>query len=150
MVYFLKVFVQASRLLYTYDKETVLGRGVKKLSKKKSKNKNNVVKNNETENGSIWGSLQLNNQVSDYDIWEVYHDKDATAFLSLYNSPTSTDTIRVNAFRKDGSYLFFDVPPGNTSSGTIDHADRINVSRVNHGSVEGRFYLDVRFHSSKK
>jgi hypothetical protein len=122
----------------------------RKLSKKKKcKKKNNEVRKNEKENGNICGNLELNNQVSNLDIWEVYHDKNATVFLSLDNSPTSTDTIRVRAYRKDGSFLFFNVPPGNTSSGTIDHADRINVSRVNRGSIEGRFCLDVRFHSSK-
>jgi hypothetical protein len=131
----------------------VHGRGVKKVSKKKKckKNKNDECKKKKVaqESGNICGNLQLNSQVSNLDIWEAYNEKDVTVFLSVYNSPASTDSIRVRAFRTDGSFLFFNVPPGNTGSGTVDHADRINVSRVNNGSIEGRFSLDINLHSSQ-
>ncbi|WP_099361459.1 S-Ena type endospore appendage [Fredinandcohnia onubensis] len=123
------------------------------MSKKKKckKNKNDECKKKKVaqESGNICGNIQLNNQVTDLDIWEAYNEKDVTVFLSVYNSPASTDSIRVRAFRTDGSFLFFNVPPGNTSSGTVDHADLINVSRVNNGSIEGRFSLDINLHSSQ-
>ncbi len=151
LVYFLKVFVQASKLSDTYDKEIVFGRGVRKLSKKKKcKNKEVEVIKHEEETGTVCGNLQLNNQVRSLDIWEGYHEKDATVFVSVYNSPTSTGSIRVEAFRQDGSSLFFNVPPGNTGSGTVDHAERINVSRTNQGSIDGRYSLDINLHSSRE
>ncbi|WP_438824593.1 hypothetical protein [Bacillus sp. JJ1521] len=91
------------------------------------------------------GNLQLTNQVSSLNIWEVFHEKDATVFVSVYNSPTSTDSIMVQAFRKDGSTLFFNVPPGNTSTDMVDRAEQFKVSRVNRGTIEGRFSLNVTF-----
>ncbi|MEH7225357.1 S-Ena type endospore appendage [Bacillus sp. JJ1566] len=118
--------------------------------KKKTPQKNNVFRKLEKDSGNITGDLQLNNQVPSLDIWEVYHEKDATVFVSVHNSSASTDSITVRAFRKDGTTLFFNVPPGNTSSGTVDQAELIRVSRINQSTIEGKFSLDVRLSSSKE
>lgn len=117
--------------------------------KKKCKKHESDVTKPENESGNICGNLQLNNQVPSLDIWEVFHEKDATVFVSVYNNPMSTASLFVQAFREDGSTLFFNVPPGNTSSGTVDRAEMIRVSRVNQGIIEGRFSLDVIINSSK-
>ncbi|WP_449537648.1 S-Ena type endospore appendage [Ferdinandcohnia sp. Marseille-Q9671] len=118
------------------------------MSDKKKKNKKHKVDEKKCDCGTICGNLQLNNQVPTLDIWEVWHEKDATVFLSIYNSVNSTSTINVLAIRKDQTSLEFTVPPGNTSSGTVDHADIIRVSRVGQGNIEGRYCLDVCLTSS--
>ncbi|WP_088044685.1 S-Ena type endospore appendage [Bacillus sp. EAC] len=93
----------------------------------------------------ICGNILLDQDFSESEIWKKKLNVKGIVSVSVFNSTSSTDSLKVLVNRMGQNPVVFTVPRGNTLAVTVEDITSVTVVREGEGTAEGTFCLEIYF-----